>query len=100
MPKALSDLTAVVSNSTSTVYLHGGCDAADGNRYDTARGKFVCASVSNATYRFDLVTATFTPLADMPAARFRHAAVLVNNQVWVVGGRDSNDSIVTTVHVR
>lgn len=98
-PKAISDFTAVVNASTGKVYLAGGCDSTNGNQYNTVYGKFVCGSISNKSYIFDLNALAFTTTADMPVARYRHAAVLVNNQVWLVGGRDINDNVIATVDV-
>ena len=34
-----------------------------------------------------------------PEARYRHAAVAVNNQLWVVGGRDVYDRVIRSVNV-
>lgn len=97
LPKALSDFTVVSDSSTGKVYLQGGCDAVNGNVFNDTYKEFVCESLSLTSYVFDLNAQEFTETNPMPVARFRHAAVLVNNQIWLVGGRDPNDDVVTTV---
>ena len=98
LPKALSDFTIVADSSAGKVYLQGGCDAINGNVFSDEFKEFVCASISNTSYVFDLNTLQFTEATNpMPVARFRHAAVLVNHQIWLVGGRDPNDEVITTV---
>lgn len=36
-------------------------------------------------------------LADMPVPRFRHAVVTVGRNMYLIGGRDINDNIITSV---
>jgi hypothetical protein len=99
LPLPLSDMTAVVDSDSGKVYIHGGCDAADGNVYDAITGEFMCNSTSLTSLVFDIKSLEFTSKAAMPIARYRHAAVLVNNQVWLVGGRHVNDSLIGDVDV-
>ena len=98
LPKAISDHTAC--RSGNVVYLAGGCDAELGNTWDENERAFVCLSLSRSFYGFTIGPNVTTMLADMPVPRYRHAAVGVNNQVWLVGGRDANDTIVDQVDVR
>ena len=35
----------------------------------------------------------------MPVARYRHAAVAVKNKIFLVGGRDANETLVEQVDV-
>lgn len=36
----------------------------------------------------------------MPRGRYRHAAVAINNQLWLVGGRSLEDALLEDVDVR
>lgn len=98
LPKALSDFTAVADYDAKKVYISGGCDSVNGNQFNQLFG-FVCDSISAGQYVFDLVTNEFSEETAMPVPRYRHAAALVNNQVWLVGGRDVEDNLVETVDV-
>jgi hypothetical protein len=105
LPKPLSDLTA--TRVDDVVYIVGGCDAEDGNRFEAEIGEFLCGSVSNKLYRFDPATEQFTELSSMPTPRYRHASVAVKSVadstdsavIVVLGGRDVKDDIITTVDV-
>jgi Kelch motif len=99
LPKPLSDLTATLYGET--VYLAGGCDAANGNVYDDTIKTFVCSSASDSLYAFSYRTLAVKELASMPVKRYRHAAVAVNGMLWLVGGRDTEaDAIIGQVDVR
>ena len=89
----------------SLVYLAGGCDSPNGNRYVEEIGELICESVSDALLAFDLSTESFvdeTEIPRMPTPRYRHGSVFVHerNQIWLVGGRDVNDFLVSQVDVR
>ena len=83
------------------IFLTGGCDAVRGNERVNFDGEdlFACLSTSNATLRFDPRADTFTAMAPMPHARQRHAAAVLNGELYVMGGRDSNDDLVTAIDV-
>ena len=98
LPKPLSDVSASLGED-GLIYIAGGCDSTFGNQYDSELGTFRCSSVSSSFYAFDPETEKFIDLPDMPSARYRHAAVAINNQIWLVGGRDENDDVVGQVHV-
>lgn len=98
LPKPLSDVSASLSQD-GLIYIAGGCDSAFGSQYSDEDETFMCNSVSSSFYSFDPKTGQFTTLRDMPAARYRHAAVAVNNQIWLVGGRDADDEVIGEVHV-
>lgn len=99
LPKPISDHTATLDVSTGLTYLAGGCDSPNGNvRMDS--GYYSCSSISNQLYRFDQATKQFQTLAPLPAPRYRHAAAFVNNQLWLMGGRDAQDTLLPTVDVR
>jgi hypothetical protein len=104
LPKPLSDLTA--TRVDDVVYIVGGCDAEDGNRFEAEIGEFLCGSISDSLYRFDPATEQFTELSSMPTPRYRHASVAVRMAdstssavIVVLGGRDVKDDIITTVDV-
>jgi hypothetical protein len=99
LPKPLSDLTAVVHEETGIVFISGGCDSFNGNTYDPDFDVYVCDSVSSKQYEFDIATLSITAEYDMPRMRYRHAAVIVNEQLFLVGGRDVEDKIVKEVDV-
>ncbi|CAB9523638.1 kelch-like [Seminavis robusta] len=98
LPKPLSDVSATVGPD-DLIYIAGGCDSPFGNQYDEDRQAFRCESVSDAFYAFDPETKEFEVLPPMPGPRYRHAAVAINNQLWLVGGRDANDQVVGSVVV-
>jgi hypothetical protein len=103
LPKPLSDLSATLGHD-NLIYLAGGCDSPFGLQYSEEAEGFRCDSISDSFYSFDPKTLQFTDLPAMPSPRFRHAAVAINNQIWVVGGRDEKDEVIGTVlvshHVR
>jgi hypothetical protein len=98
LPKPLSDMTATLYGGI--VYLAGGCDAPNGNVYNAAIGEFTCDSASDALYAFHYRKNTVEVLATLPRPRYRHAAVAVNDRLWLVGGRTTeDDSIIGQVDV-
>jgi hypothetical protein len=107
LPKALSDFTAVLSttgdrDTDPIIYLHGGCDSVNGNEYDSTAGVFYCNSISNASYAYHISTQTWMILPNLPTARYRHATVLLPQLqlIYILGGRNLVDEIVTTLDVR
>lgn len=98
LPKPMSDMSGVVGPD-GLIYIAGGCDSTFGSQYSEETGTFTCSSVSNSFYSFDPETGEFNVLPSMPEARYRHAAVAVNNQIWVVGGRDVDDGLVGNINV-
>jgi hypothetical protein len=109
LPKALSDFTAVLSTTDNDtvdtdpiIYIHGGCDSVNGNEYDSTKGVFYCNSISNASYAYHISTQTWTTLPNLPTARYRHATVLLPQLqlIYILGGRNLVDEIVTTLDVR
>jgi len=101
LPQALSDFSVVLDEDNAKAYLTGGCNSVTGNRFVAEFGAFVCESVSDALYVFDLTTESFITKATepLPEPRYRHAGVLANNQVWLVGGRDVQDFLISNVDV-
>lgn len=99
LPKPLSDFTATLIPGTSTVLLAGGCDSETGNVFVPDWSAFVCFSLSNKLYSYDIKTDQYNELADLPSARARHAAVIANNQLWLIGGRNDGDGLVGALDV-
>ena len=98
LPKAISDHTA--TRSGDIVYIAGGCDAEEGNVWDEESRNFYCSEISSSFFGFNIVNETLTEaLPDMPNARYRHAAVAVNNAIWIVGGRDVDEAIIEEIDV-
>lgn len=92
-------------DETGFILLTGGCDSPKGNERlvsddPNEQDLFICTSTSNQTLRFDPVANTFTTVATMPHARQRHAATVVGRYLVVLGGRDTNDDLVTAIDVR
>jgi len=97
LEKPLSDHTATLLNGK--IYLAGGCDSEKGNEFDENIGEFICTSISDSLYSFDRETAALEKLENLPRARYRHAAVGVNNKIWLLGGRNLLDNVTTQVDV-
>mmetsp|Transcript_20466 Transcript_20466/g.38288 ORF Transcript_20466/g.38288 Transcript_20466/m.38288 type:complete len:419 (+) Transcript_20466:171-1427(+) len=98
LPFPISDVTAnTFDGDKAVIILTGGCDSANGNERVNFGGDdlFACLSTSNRTLQFD--GNSFTELAPMPHARQRHAAAVVNGELYLIGGRDSNDELVTAI---
>jgi len=101
LPFPLSDTTSNYmegenGDEDGFVIIVGGCDSEKGNeRLEPTL--FACLSTSNATLKFDPFKNTFTKLTPMPHARQRHTAAVINNKLYVIGGRDSNDALVPQI---
>ena len=100
LPTALSDFSVVLDEENGLAYLAGGCNSTDGNRFVEEYREFACESISSSLHIFDLRSLSFkTEPESLPVARYRHASVLANKQVWLVGGRDAADDLISTVDV-
>jgi hypothetical protein len=89
------------------VIITGGCDSVKGNERLTididnneTLDLFECMSVTNVTLKFDPVANTFTTMSPAPHARLRHAAAVVQGELYLLGGRDSLGNMVTAIDVR
>lgn len=102
LPKPLSDFTTVYDAMTSTIYISGGCDSLNGNEYIVDDGGFfICTSISDSHYEYDIASMSFRTLSNMPQSRYRHISVLLpeTQQIVLYGGRDVIGSILTTIDV-
>lgn len=95
MPMARSDMTATAVGVIGIkVYLVGGC-VADQN----CGGEYCyCPEITNKTHIYNVGTDSYdTNVADAPRARYRHAAVEHNGSIYLFGGRDIADNLITEV---
>lgn len=125
LPAAASDHTAVRSPDNGLIYLAGGCgasiihrasnslfryltlfscllasiDSPNGNVWSEDAQQFLCGSVTDAFFSFDPVENKFATLASLPVARYRHSSGVLDNKVWIIGGRNLADEYVTEVFV-
>lgn len=103
LPKPLSDMSATLDEASGTIYIMGGCDNINGNERVTIPELdefFSCPSITNAMYGFDLETGAIDmSLPSAPRERTRHTAALVDGKIWMIGGRDSEDSIIQEIDI-
>mmetsp|Transcript_4313 Transcript_4313/g.6803 ORF Transcript_4313/g.6803 Transcript_4313/m.6803 type:complete len:397 (-) Transcript_4313:312-1502(-) len=99
IPKSLSDHTATLSEKDGLIYLAGGCDSPNGNEFAQGGDYFFCATISDMMYVFNPEDLTFGEPGTLPRERYRHCAAIVDNQLWLLGGRDSADNLVPEVDV-
>jgi len=93
MPLAVSDATASVVNGA--VYVIGGCDSAYGNT--NRNGTFECTDLAKHVLIYSPQNNTWRSGSDMPYERYRHAAVVVGEDIYVVGGRGRKEAITRGV---
>ena len=111
MPFKVSDIMANYvpgenGDEDGYILITGGCNSVKGNERITVEGEegeevdlFACFSTSNRTLKFDPFTETFEELAQAPHERQRHAAVFSNGELYLIGGRDSDDALVASIDV-
>jgi hypothetical protein len=97
LPKPLSDHTA--SEWKGLVYIAGGCDSP--YVFDIHTANFACGSISDSFFSFDPSQSTdhFASLPNLPRPRYRHSSVILNDQIWLVGGRDVHGNLIDSVDV-
>ena len=107
LPFAVSDITATYMHGDNGdddgfIIVTGGCDSPKGNeRANFGDGDlFGCFSTSNRTLLFDPFANDFKDMAVMPHPRQRHAAAVAHGELYLLGGRDSEDALVTAIDVR
>jgi hypothetical protein len=96
IPVAVSDMIATPLGDK--IIITGGCS--EGNYRDVITGDFFCEGITNAVSAFIPASGTFKTLAPMPRERYRHGAAVVNNKLYVIGGRDLADNLISSVDVR
>lgn len=97
IPQQLSDMTA--TTVSDKVYVIGGC-----NDHQVAcdwwDGCSYCPSVSDNVHVYTPSSDSWETLDDaMPRERYRHAAAVVDSSLYVIGGRDLDDNVISQVDV-
>ncbi|GMH71801.1 hypothetical protein TrLO_g18 [Triparma laevis f. longispina] len=99
LPTKRSDMSATVSSASgkAEIYLIGGCSA---DQEKSPYGDwYACPEVTDRCDAYDPDTDTYRSCAAAPRTRYRHAAVEVAGEIWLVGGVDVTDAAVMTVDV-
>ena len=104
LPEAISDHTVTLKHDNNIIfnniiYNARGCNDVNGDVYNEEAGIFACTSTASGFYSFDPSTREIMTLPDMPRSRYRRAATSINNQIWLVGGRDVMDLFISEVDV-
>jgi hypothetical protein len=102
LPMGLSDMTATLMDSfrvdgDEAVILVGGCSGSNTLGYYG----YACTEITNKAYVFYTSTESFNDqqVADMPYARYRHTASLVDGKVFIIGGRTLMDEVIKEIVV-
>lgn len=89
---------------TKKIILTGGCVSPKGNEY--LGEYFACLELTNKAYSFTPIppktqfqawTGTFKALPDMPRERCRHGSFQAKDNLCVVGGRDTSDTLIAAI---
>lgn len=89
MPIEISD--TVAETIGDKIYITGGCSGdQDG---------LACPSLNSRVVIFDPIQETFKLGASAPRPRYRHSTGVVGNKLYVVGGRDLTDAVISEVDV-
>lgn len=91
-----SDMSATTINGE--IYLIGGC-VGDQEWTPSNGGMYACTAVAKMAEKYNPETDTFVTLADAPRVRYRHAAAALGSQLYLFGGRDVYDALVSHVDV-
>lgn len=113
MPYDVSDMTATLFDGINyngndddddslkddaRIYIVGGCIS--NQTYDASLDMYICTQVSNkVSYYKPSRDVWKKDLAPAPTARFRHVAARLGAKLYIAGGRDVSDSIVSTIDV-
>eukprot|EP00630_Chrysocystis_fragilis_P005796 CAMPEP_0197390054 /NCGR_PEP_ID=MMETSP1165-20131217/2137_1 /TAXON_ID=284809 /ORGANISM="Chrysocystis fragilis, Strain CCMP3189" /LENGTH=419 /DNA_ID=CAMNT_0042915515 /DNA_START=172 /DNA_END=1431 /DNA_ORIENTATION=- len=96
IPVALSDMSATAIGVT-TVLVVGGCDS-DQLSCSEYTGCSYCPSITARAVEYSTNDDRWRELAWAPRARYRHAAAYDGSStVYVVGGRDLEDSLISAI---
>lgn len=118
MPISLSDFSATQALASDDegdlhvlIYLIGGCaDQTRSQQFELKQGDSnlnfrpgeifpSCWDVSSTTLTYDPLLQLFSKRKDSLRKRYRHGAVVINGNIWVIGGRNSADDLVKEVDV-
>lgn len=89
MPIKISD--TVAETVENKIYITGGCSG-DQNGYS-------CPSLNSRVVIYDPIQETFKFGASAPRPRYRHSTGVVGTKLYVVGGRDLADAVISEVDV-
>ena len=95
MPSKRSDMTATTVGDA--IYLVGGC--ANDQEWVAGAGMYLCAGLTKATEKYLPTTDAYDTLPEAPRSRYRHTAAAVGSRIFIFGGRDIADNIITEVDV-
>ncbi|CAJ1340223.1 unnamed protein product [Effrenium voratum] len=95
MPSSRSDLTATTVGDG--IYLIGGC--ANDQEWSVGADMYLCSGLTKKVDKYLPASDSFEALTDAPRTRYRHTAAAVGSQIFVFGGCDISDAIVTEVDV-
>ncbi len=98
LPNPISDMTAT-AGPDGLIYIAGGCNAENGNVYNNLTGFFDCLSSTDAFHSFNPKTSEFVLLDPLPRPRYRHAAAVSNNHLWLIGGRTMQTDAIMEIDV-
>eukprot|EP00438_Fugacium_kawagutii_P032193 Skav209044 [mRNA] locus=scaffold2483:137216:137966:+ [translate_table: standard] len=90
MPR--SDMTA--TTVADAIYIIGGCSG-DQTYTSAWGGMYSCTAVTGETHKYTPADDSYAPLRDAPVVRYRHAAAAVGSRIFLFGGRDQSDAIIT-----
>lgn len=94
-----SDLTSTHENGK--IYLAGGCVAQTGHAFFAVMGVFMCDSIANIFYAYDIAKNEYDrSLPNLPRRRYRHAAAASNGHLFILGGRTVTDELIREIDVR
>jgi hypothetical protein len=99
LPDKLSNFAVARNPDNGLIYFAGGCNSANGAKYDSKKGAYQCSSVTSMLREFNPNTNSFRFIANMPRARYRHGMAFASNKLWVIGGRDLDDKVIRAVDV-
>jgi N-acetylneuraminic acid mutarotase len=92
---ARSDMTATAVGDQ--IIVAGGCDS---SQVCPSTADFCyCTSITDKAHAYIPEDNKWEVLNPMPTPRFRHGAAAVGNKLFVFGGRDLDDNIITSVDV-
>ena len=74
-------------------------DSVNGNEWISEANTFGCTSVSESFYSFNPITRKFAELGLLPRPRYRHSSAMVGDELWLVGGRTIEDSLIAEIDV-
>lgn len=97
LPEQRSDMTA--TTVSDKIYVIGGCKGHQVS-CDWWDGCSYCPSVADTTLVYTPSSDSWETLEDdMPRERYRHSATVVGSSIYLIGGRDVDDNLISEVDV-